>query len=72
MPHSEIAGAERRSEAERLIGLARAMLVDEAEQIAATYLEHAAIALGRLPSPTGAAITGPATPPSPDPARPAP
>jgi len=72
MPHPQLTGAVRRTEAERLIALARSLLTEEAEQIAANYLDHAALALGALPPPASGTVIGRATPPSPDRARPAP
>lgn len=41
----------RRAEAERLIGLARAMLGESSEQLVVDYLDHAAEALRDLPLP---------------------
>lgn len=46
----------RRVEAERLIGLARAMLLEPSEQIVVDYLDHAAAALRDLPLPMISAV----------------
>lgn len=48
--------AKRYGEAERLIGLARAMLNEPAEQLAVDYLDHAAAALRYLSLPMISAV----------------
>jgi hypothetical protein len=63
-----LASSSNRLEAERLIGLARAMLSTPGEQMAVHYLDHAIAALHDLPNPEAVAhnVTSP-TAPTPDP-----
>lgn len=53
MPLSTAPQAARRSEAERLIALARALLTDKSEEMAVIYLDQAAEALRALPDEAG-------------------
>ena len=55
MPTSPSDPGSRRVEAERLIGLARALLIESSEQLVVDYLDHAAAVLRDLPLP---AISG--------------
>jgi len=56
MPHSEPKRAARLLEAERLIGLARAMLSREREEMAIHYLDHAVAALHEA-APAGTTVS---------------
>lgn len=55
----------RRIEAQRLIGLARAMLTDRSEQMAVHYLDHAVAALDDVADgePADTSLTAPSTAP---------
>lgn len=50
MPQLDLSAVARRAEAERLIELAKGMLVNPDEEIATIYLDHAVDALRSIPA----------------------